>query len=224
MSSTSNVRSSSGASLAISRGLPVTYTAAGFEALAFVEVAEVTEIPEFGRAYNPVTHAALSRRRVVKRKGNFDEGDLSVPMGRDAKDDGQKLMKEAESSDDSFSFRIELQDGTRFFFTAQCMSYRTTIGGGDSITGRTASLAIDNEILEVDAVTFVLAYAATANQGSIVGQANQTVLRGGTGAPVFAQAAANFVFLKWSDDKTDNPRADSNVQAAVSVTAQFEAA
>ena len=55
----------------------------------------------------------------------------------------------ASESDASYSYCITLQDGTKFYFTAQCMSFKTRIGGVDDITGATTSLEIDNDILEV---------------------------------------------------------------------------
>lgn len=222
--STSDVRTSAGSKLLVCASLPTEYTAAAFQALNWTEVAEITDLGEFGREYNQVTHSPLSSRRILKRKGSFNEGSMTVPMARDATDAGQILMTAASLSDDSYSFCIELQDGSRFYFSAQCMSYKTNVGGVDSITGRTAQLEVDNAILEVAAVSFALSYSAPEAEGAIVGMGQQTVLRGGTGKPVFAQAKAGFEFVQWSDGVTDNPRSDTNVQAAVTAAADFKAA
>jgi len=100
------------------------------------------------------------------------------------------------------------------------MSFKLNVGSVDSITAHTAQLEIDNDIIEVPAISFTLAYTAGAN-GSIVGVASQTVLQGATGKPVFAQAAAGFDFEKWSDNSTENPRSDANVLANVAVQASF---
>lgn len=222
--STSDVRTSAGSKLLVCAALPANYTIAAFQALAWVEVAEITDLGEFGREYSQVTHSPLSSRRVVKRKGSFNEGSMTVPMARDATDEGQALMTAASLTDDSYSFCIELQDRSRFYFSAQCMSYKTNVGGVDSITGRTAQLEVDNAILEAAAISFALSYSAPAAEGDIVGQSQQTVPRGGTGKPVFAQAKAGFEFVQWSDGVADNPRSDANVQAAVSAAAEFKVA
>lgn len=222
--SASDVRTSAGSKLLVCAALPAAYTIAAFQALPWVEVAEITDLGEFGREYNQVTHSPLSNRRIVKRKGSFNEGSMTVPMARAASDEGQALMSAASLSDDSYSYCIELQDGSRFYFSAQCMSYKTSVGGVDSITARTAQLEVDNAILEAAAVSFVLSYSAPSAEGSIVGQAQQAVLRGGAGKPVFAQAGTGFEFVKWSDGVTDNPRSDTNVQAAVTAAAEFKAA
>lgn len=219
--SVENVRTSAGSKLLVNPSRPVTYNAAGFQALAWVEVAEITDLGEFGREYNQVTHSPVGTRRTIKRKGSFNDGSITLPMARDSSDAGQALMNAALDSDDSYSYCIELQDGSRFYFTAQCMSFKTNVGGVDSITGKSAQLEVDNDIIEVSGVSYTLTYAAAAN-GAIVGTTPQTVLQGGIGKPVFAQPAAGYRFLKWSDNKTDNPRADGPVVANLNLTAEFE--
>jgi len=219
--SVENVRTSAGSVLLVSPTRPVTYDAAGFQALAWTEVAEITDLGEFGREFAQVTHAPVGTRRTIKRKGSFNDGSITLPMARDAKDAGQALMTAALDTDDSFSYCIQLQDGSRFYFTAQCMSFKTSVGGVDSITGKSAQLEIDNDIIEVSGVSFVVTYTADAN-GSIVGDTPQSVLQGGMGKPVFAQPAAGYRFLKWSDNSVANPRADGPIVAALNLTAQFE--
>ena len=145
----SNVRTSAGSTLDITSALPATYNAAGYAALAYKAVAEITDLGEFGREYSKVEHKPLANRRVVKRKGSFDEGSMSLSLGRDLEDEGQIELRAASESDASYAYRITLQDGTKFYFTAQCMSFKTRIGGVDDITGATTSLEIDNDILEV---------------------------------------------------------------------------
>jgi type II secretory pathway pseudopilin PulG len=69
--------------------------------------------------------------------------------------------------------------------------------------------------------TFNLTYAAGAN-GSISGNPSQTVNYGANGSAVTPVADPGYTFLKWSDDRTDNPRTDTSVTSNVSVTAQFQ--
>lgn len=220
--SSEDVQTSAGSTLFICPNLPQTFDADGYGALQMTEVAEITDLGEFGREYSKVTHMPVSGRRAIKRKGSFDEGALTLPMARSKNDAGQKLMAAASLTDASYSYCVQLQDRTRHYFTAQCMSFKTTVGGTDSITGKTAVLEIDSDILEVEPKTFQLKYKAGAN-GSIVGAATQTVPEGGSGTPVTAKPAAGFAFEKWDDDTTDNPRVDTQVTAAKEVTASFVA-
>lgn len=219
----SNVRTSAGSSLAICAAAPATYNLVGFQALTFVEVGEITDLGEFGRQYELVTHNALAARRTVKRKGSYNDGSITLPLARDVEDDGQVLLKAASLSDDSYSYRITTQDGTDFYFSAQCMSFTNVIGGTNSITGHNAMLEIDNDILEASAVSYTLTYTAGAN-GSILGTSPQTVLRGADGIPVAAVPAATYEFVSWSDGSTANPRIDTDVLASKTVTATFQLA
>lgn len=77
--------------------------------------------------------------------------------------------------------------------------------------GVTATFAIN---------TYTLTYTAGAN-GSITGASPQTVNYGSDGSSVSAVPALHYHFVQWSDGATANPRTDTNVQANVSVTAQF---
>ncbi len=68
--------------------------------------------------------------------------------------------------------------------------------------------------------TYTLTYLAGSN-GSIAGQAVQTVNHGGNGTPVTAVANTGYHFEGWNDGSTQNPRTDLNVMANLTVTAEF---
>ncbi len=85
----------------------------------------------------------------------------------------------------------------------------------------TVTLTADLSVTAVFAPnTFTLAYTA-ADGGSITGETPQTVLYGGSGAPVSADATAGHHFVRWSDGSTVNPRTDSSVTVDVNVSAEF---
>lgn len=67
---------------------------------------------------------------------------------------------------------------------------------------------------------YTLRYAAGAN-GSIAGEAEQTVEHGSDGSAVEAVAAAHHRFVRWSDGSTANPRTDPGVTDDIDVTAEF---
>jgi hypothetical protein len=69
--------------------------------------------------------------------------------------------------------------------------------------------------------TYPLTYLASTN-GHIQGTASQSVQSGGDGEAVTAVADSGCHFVCWKpDNRTDNPRTDTNVTAAVSATAYF---
>lgn len=140
---------SAGTVLSISAGTAATYDSAGFAALTWTVIGEVSDLGEFGRQYNLVTFNTLGNRRTVKRKGSYNDGTIAAQMARTPSDAGQTILTAAVDSDASYSIKIVLQDGTIFYTTAQVMSYTTNIGSVDQITSATVNLEIDNDIVEV---------------------------------------------------------------------------
>ena len=69
--------------------------------------------------------------------------------------------------------------------------------------------------------TYSLEYIAGAN-GTLNGDTSQSVNHGENGTAVEAVPDTGYHFTGWSDGSTDNPRTDENVEANISVTAQFE--
>ena len=142
---------SAGTKLFVSASAPATYNSSGFAALTWTEIGEVSDMGEFGRQYNLVTFNTLGDRRTVKRKGSYNDGTIACQMARVPDDAGQAILTTAVNSDNSYSIKIQLQDGTVFYTSAQVMSYTTNIGNVDQITSATVNLEIDNDILEVAA-------------------------------------------------------------------------
>lgn len=143
------VQTSAGSTLSISSTLPATYDAAGYDALTWLVVGEVTDIGEFGAEYNLVTHTPVGSRQVKKYKGSFNNGSIQVQMARDVDNAGQTALIAASKSDASHAFKVTLQDLTKIYFTGMVMSYKTSVGSVDQITGANATIEIDSEIVEV---------------------------------------------------------------------------
>ena len=139
-----------GSTISLVNALPATYDQVGFEALTYVEVGEITNLGEFGKEYTLVTHNPIADRRTRKRKGSYDQGSLSLEMARVVSDAGQVLLLDGQDLDNSHSFKIVLQDGTALYFTAQIMSFKTTLGDVDSITSASCEVQIDSDIVEVE--------------------------------------------------------------------------
>lgn len=140
---------SAGTKISISAALPATYTSAGFSALTWIEIGEVSDLGEFGRQYNMVTFNPLGSRKTVKRKGSYNDGTITAQMARVPSDAGQTILTEALDSDNSYSVKVVLQNGTTFYFTAQIASYTTNVGSVDQITSASVSIEIDDDIIEV---------------------------------------------------------------------------
>ena len=148
----SNVFTSSGTTYAISAGEPATYDAAGFGALTYTDVAEVTDMGEYGASFEVVSHNPLATRRTVKRKGTVNDGAMSLQLGRDPSDAGQAILiagVDGAGIDIVHSHKVTLPDGTIQYFTGQVYSYTTNIGSSNQIVSAAATVELDNKIIEV---------------------------------------------------------------------------
>jgi len=139
-----------GTTVAIDVGVsPGTYDSTGFVALSYQAIGEITDAGEFGRQYNLVTHNPIGDRRTVKKKGAYNDGQMTLQMARDPSDAGQADLITALDSDADSSFKVVLQDGTILYFVAQVLSYTTNLGSVDQITSATVVVELTNSIIEV---------------------------------------------------------------------------
>ncbi len=153
-------RSSSGDTLSVCATLPATEDQAGYEALTFTDVGEVTNIPEIGRVYDLITHNPVGERKTFKFKGNYNDGTMTLAMGRATDDAGQAIMKTAVDSDLPISFSITYNDDpggsgsspTIQYFQGLVMSYPTETGDGNQILAANTQIEISGDILEIDKV------------------------------------------------------------------------
>ncbi len=140
-------RTSAGTKLYVSAAAPATYNSAGFGALSWTEVGEITDFGEWGKEYNLVTHNPVGSRQTVKRKGSFNNGALTLSMARVPSDAGQTLLIAASESDNSYSYKVVFQDLTGQYFSGQVMKYSTNVGSVDQIFAAAVSVEIDNELV-----------------------------------------------------------------------------
>lgn len=141
---------------------PVNNTAndeTAYEALAYVEVNEVESISEFGDQASTVTATTLKDARVRKRKGVRDAGDITVVCLHDPLDPGQIDMNEAEPTEFTYAFKVELADAadandtdTVIYFRGLVSSTRLSGLQPNEITKRNYVVLIDSVPLEISSV------------------------------------------------------------------------
>ncbi len=141
--------SSAGSTLAISAAAPVSEDAAGYNALTWTNIGEVTELGEVGATSNLLTHNPVADKITRKLKGARNYGSMNLSMARDTGDAGQTLLRAAAAADGLYSFRLTLQNGAKMYFRALTMSAVTNVSGVDSITALTANLELSSAIVEV---------------------------------------------------------------------------
>lgn len=134
---------SAGTTLGISAANPATFDEAGFEALTYTPIGEITSIDgDIGRVYNVVTHNPLATRATVKKKGSYNSGSATIPIAVDRDDAGQVLAEAALTSDNNYSFKLTRQDGTIKYFQGIVTAFPEGFGGVDAITVRTLTVEI----------------------------------------------------------------------------------
>lgn len=139
----------SGVIVGITKTKPATHDAAGFDAASFDVLGEVTNVGEFGKEWEAVTHNPLASRGTKKGKGTFNNGTLNPTIALDNSDAGQALMKEALASDDDYYFSITLQDGSVYYMVGLVMKFRPNVGaGGEVVTAPTTIELQTDEIIE----------------------------------------------------------------------------
>ena len=151
------VRSSAGSTLQVSATTPATFNSAGYAALTYTTVGEITNLGEFGRIYALSKHNPVATRATVKKKGSYDEGQLNLQLGLDTDDAGQVLMKAASLSDNDYSVKITDQKGDVYYMQVQVMSWKVSIGSVDQITAATCSLEITSSSAGVGIVEVLAA-------------------------------------------------------------------
>lgn len=137
-----SIESVAGTTLKISAGVPATFDSAGYSALTYTTVGEITDLGEFGRVYNVIKHNPIGTRGTSKRKGSYDEGALNLKLALDTDDAGQILCKTAAASDANYAVLITAQGGDKYYMQVQVTSFKTMFGSVDNMK----SASIDMEI------------------------------------------------------------------------------
>lgn len=147
-----SVLTSTGTLLAVVAAQPATVDAAGFGALTFVNVGEVTDLPEYGASAEVVTHQPLATGITEKYKGFINNGSMSVSLARDADDAGQAVLSlgvTGINKNVEHSFRVTYQDGSIDYFTGKIFSYTKAPGSANSMVSSTVQIEINSVIVEV---------------------------------------------------------------------------
>jgi hypothetical protein len=138
------VNTSAGTTVQISASTPATFDSAGYAALSFTTVGEITNIGDFGREFAKIEHKPVGSRGKSKRKGSFDEGTMDFDLGLDTDDAGQILMKAAALSDSDYSFVVNMPTGDKYYFQGLVMKFKVGIKGVDDITSATTQIELQS--------------------------------------------------------------------------------
>lgn len=144
-------QTAAGASLSTG-DLPASYDASGYGAISPTLIGEITNIGEFGKQFELVTHNPLATRGTKKGKGSYNNGQLTPNLALDPNDGGQQAMETALESDQPVSFCVTLQDGTEYWMAGYVMSFRPSVGSVNDVVTASTVIEVDhNAIVKIDA-------------------------------------------------------------------------
>lgn len=131
-----------GTEIGISAALPATYNKAGYDALTFVDIGEITNGGSHGRTYQVVNHNPINTRGTQKFKGSFNEGQKTLQLAVDNDDPGQEVVKTALNDDADYAFKVTYQDGSIDYFIAKVVSWSKSTESVDSMYSASVGLEL----------------------------------------------------------------------------------
>lgn len=138
-------------------------TEADYKKDVYVEVGEIEDLGEFGDTFSSVSFKSLRDGRMRKYKGTADAGDLTLVVGLDNGDRGQRAIKQAhrDRSKGDYNVKITLNDGdpnaapvvlpTTYYMRGKVMKNTVAPGAADNVVRRNITVSINSDILEIDA-------------------------------------------------------------------------
>lgn len=144
----SKVSTAAGTSLFIGAANPASFDKAGYEGVTWVETGEVSNIGgDVGKVFNLATFNLLKDRGMIKRKGSYDNGQVTLEYGYSRLDTGQVAIVAAAEADSTYPIRIKMSDSenTEVYFMGLIMGSPVTIGGSDDFITASVSIEIDSE-------------------------------------------------------------------------------
>lgn len=149
-----NVKLSVGTVLSVSAALPATYNDAGFSALTWTDVGEVTALGEFGGEAQISSHTPMATGTINKLKGSLDFGRMSIALGKDISDAGQIILDAGFDGINEYlshSFRVVDSQET-LYFTAVIGSFQMVYNDANSVMGAVCDVDLDDELLSTGGI------------------------------------------------------------------------
>lgn len=137
-----------GTQISVSAGAPATYDAAGFAALTYTAIGEISSAPgSGGTKFEDVSYSVLGVRATKHLKGTSDQEEEEMEVVIDRDDAGQALLKTALMSDNQYAFKVVYNNGEIDYFQALVTGFSGQ--GGDSNTVRMATVNFRRDYRDV---------------------------------------------------------------------------
>lgn len=145
---------STGVTISAVQDVPATFDEAGYSALVYTKIGQVTNVPEFGPNVQVVESNPLETGVTEKFVGFINYGSLSVEADFDGEDAGQEMVTDAVTKDHAsfgqpFAFKLEYLDGSVRYWMGKFFSATENPGSANSMITTTMQVEIDSVILKV---------------------------------------------------------------------------
>lgn len=149
---------SAGTTIGLSAAAPATWDAAGYGALTYTTIGEVTNLGDIpDRIYELVTLNPIASRATKKAKGGYQLGNQSVEYAIDPADAGQTLAAAAVNSDNAYSVKIAHPTLGTIYARALVMGGPKNYGDVNTASMKTLTLEYTGATNTVDGVVLVAA-------------------------------------------------------------------
>lgn len=166
-----SIQTSTGVKIYISTQLPATFNLAGYGALTWTEIKEVTNIVPPSPSYQVVTHEPLKSGITQKNKGFVDYGDPTIDYALDTSDTGQQMLQSAASGATKnleHSFKLTYPNGDIRYFSGRVFSSLEGGFSANSMVSGTSNVGVSRAIVKIPAISFAANYIT--NTYSILGE------------------------------------------------------
>ena len=162
-----SLKSVAGATIEIGTALEATaadVTASTFSAISWTNIDGWETAGDFGDTATVISTALINRGRVAKQLGTRDSGEMENQFALLTDDAGMDAVLVAAATNASYAFRIRWDDDpddgansapTTAYFIAYVSSVRVVNGDANSVSMRSVTLAIDSNVVLVDALNHV---------------------------------------------------------------------
>lgn len=147
---------STGIKFYIAETLPTTEDKAGYEALTWIEVGEVVDLPPYGPTVTVVESNPLATGVTEKYPGFTNYGSLAVGLDQDLEDAGQESLQtsvQIAGVSKPRSFKTGFTNDKVDYYQGGVFSHNTAVGSANSMVGSTANIEINSVVLREDAPT-----------------------------------------------------------------------
>lgn len=151
----SDITSSAGTKVSVSTAKPATLDSAGYSALTYTLVGELSDFSGYGSEAAVASHTPLTSGRVVKRRGSVNDGSQTLSLALSADDAGQVILEGLADSnpgtDAHITVKVELVSGAIHYYLAQVISFMINVGNADAITTAECKIEVNSPTLKVAA-------------------------------------------------------------------------